>query len=114
MESSEEGGRHRGLGVLPGGVRRFPEPLKVPHMGWNQVQPCRPCPLLRDVPEGAYFYFVHSYFAAPTNKDHVYGVTEYEANFPSVIGRDNIYGIQFHPEKSQDYGLQILKNFAAL
>ncbi len=117
---SEEHGRHEGLGFIPGRVVRFPEPLtdaagnrlKVPHMGWNQVsQASLDTPLWRDIPDGSFFYFVHSYYGIPENKNHVAGWTDYGIPFASAVHRDNLFAVQFHPEKSQKVGLTLLKNF---
>jgi glutamine amidotransferase len=101
-----------GLGLLPGRVRRFSEGLIVPHIGWNQVQPVRETPLFVDIPPGAYFYFVHSYYAEPADAALVAGQTDYGAPFCSVIEADNLWGVQFHPEKSGLNGLRLLRNFA--
>lgn len=124
FSESEEFGRHRGLDLLPGRVRRFaddlPDPaipgarLKVPHMGWNSVRIERSAPLLAGLPEEPYFYFVHSYYVEPADPKVTAGTTEYGIRFTSVIWRDNLFATQFHPEKSQAAGLQLLKNFAAL
>lgn len=112
FETSEEMGRHRGLGLLPGRVVRFTgDSLKVPHMGWNQIEHDGRHPLLRNVPDGAHAYFVHSYYCRPADPQATLAETEYGARFPALAGRDNVVGIQFHPEKSQVVGLQILKNF---
>ena len=121
FEESEEHGRHEGLGLMPGRVVRFPETtadgrrLKVPHMGWNTITHHRPSPLLEGIPDGAYFYFVHSYHAVAENPDDVLAVTTYgDVTFPAIVGRDRVFGVQFHPEKSQQHGLRILKNFLDL
>jgi glutamine amidotransferase len=113
FDESEEMGRHRGLGILPGRVVRFPEGagLTVPHMGWNQIQPERDHPLLRRISPGDFAYFAHSYYAMPTNSIHIIACTDYDQPFPSIVGHDNVCAIQFHPEKSQQVGLQILRNF---
>ena len=111
---SEEMGRHRGLDVLPGRVRRFPEGERVPQIGWNQIHTQRETPLLAGVPDGSFFYFVHSYYVEPENPDDVITTTDYGIDYTSIAGRGNAFGIQFHPEKSQDLGLRILKNFAGL
>lgn len=111
---SEEFGLHRGLNIFPGRVRRFPPGLKVPHMGWNSIRRERKIPLLQGIPEGSYFYFVHSYFLDSPDPAVVAGTTEYGISFPSVICRDNVYATQFHPEKSQRLGLRILSNFGGL
>ncbi len=111
FEESEEMGRHAGLGLLPGKVVRFPQGLTVPHMGWNQIQPQQDHPLLHHIEPGDFAYFAHSYFAVPARPDHVIACTDYGQPFASVVGRDNICAIQFHPEKSQQVGRRILKNF---
>ncbi|KAF4516460.1 hypothetical protein B566_EDAN003206 [Ephemera danica] len=108
-----------GLGVFAGDVRRFPgdkmigrsgQRLKVPHMGWNEVRP-RPHPLWADIPESARFYFVHSYCVQPDDATLVTGTADYGLPFTCAVGRDNIFAVQFHPEKSARDGLQLLKNF---
>ena len=112
---SEEMGQHAGLGLLPGRVLRFPESdLKVPHMGWNQLHRANPSPLLDGVPNGAYTYFIHSYYVSPTEADDVLARTDYGLDFASVVGRGNVFGVQFHPEKSQRVGQRILLNFAQM
>ncbi len=108
---SEEGGEHRCLDVIPGRVKRLPEGLKVPHMGWNQVRQRLPHAVFDGIPDGDYFYFVHSYYPAPDDPDVVIGETEYGVTFASVLARDNVVATQFHPEKSQELGLRILKGF---
>ncbi|GIX48741.1 MAG: imidazole glycerol phosphate synthase subunit HisH [Candidatus Tectimicrobiota bacterium] len=119
LSESEEFGPSPGLNLLAGHVRRFPEAtpagrLKVPHMGWNQLHLRRPCPLLAGVPEGAYVYFVHSYYAVPCQEEVVVATTDYGLDFASVLWHDNLYATQFHPEKSQGWGLRILENFVTL
>jgi glutamine amidotransferase len=111
FDESEEMGRHFGLGILPGQIKRFPENLTVPHMGWNQIEPARDHPLLRHIDPGDFAYFAHSYYAAPGNPADIIACTDYGQPYPSIVGRDNVCAIQFHPEKSQQVGLQILKNF---
>jgi len=111
---SEEFGLHRGLHIFPGRVKRFPPGLKVPHMGWNSLRLEKRTPLLEGIPEDSYFYFVHSYYLDPPDPSIVAATTEYGISFPSVICRGNVYATQFHPEKSQNLGLQILKNFGGL
>jgi glutamine amidotransferase len=113
FSESEELGHHRGLNLLKGRLKRFPSTLKVPHVGWNQAQPRKLSQLLRGIDSGSYFYFVHSYYLEP-DEDVTLTTTEYGIEFPSSIEKDNIFGIQFHPEKSQENGLTILKNFADL
>lgn len=109
---SEEMGQHRGLDILPGKVRRFPNGQRVPQIGWNEVRIQRETALLDGVPDGSYFYFVHSFFVASDRADDVIGTTEYGIDYASIAGCDRAFGVQFHPEKSQDAGLKILKNFA--
>ena len=112
FEESEEIGHHIGLGILPGKVVRFPDSeLTVPHMGWNQIEPAREHPLLVGIEPGDFAYFAHSFHAAPANSTDIIACTEYGQLYPSIVGRDNVCAIQFHPEKSQQVGLQILKNF---
>lgn len=106
-----------GLGVFGGKVVRFPTQngLKVPQIGWNQIQIIKKdCPLYRDIAEGSYVYFVHSFYPQPTQPDIVATRTEYGESFASSIWRDNVFATQFHPEKSQKVGLQLLKNFVDL
>lgn len=120
LEWSDENNGVPALGLFPGKVVRFPDPLpgsdherlKVPHMGWNRVRQTRPHPVWAGVPDNAWFYFVHSYHAQPANPDHVIGSTEYVHEFASAIARDNIVAFQFHPEKSQNLGMTLLANFA--
>ena len=137
FDVSEEMGLHRGLGILPGRVVRFAgvyageavaagaldeeaeaggeaRPLKVPHMGWNTLAPRYRSPLLDGLEAGAYCYFVHSYHAVPDNPDDVLATTTYGLDFPAIVARNNVYGVQFHPEKSQHNGLRILKNFSQM
>lgn len=111
FEESEEMGHHRGLGLLPGRVRRFSGSLKVPQIGWNQIHWRRPTFLRAGVPDGAYAYFVHSYYVEADDPELVLATTDYGIEYPSIVGKGLILGIQFHPEKSQDVGLQILSNF---
>jgi glutamine amidotransferase len=118
FERSEEGGGAEGLGVLHGQVRRFfssgDMALKVPHMGWNQVTGRGTCPLLRGIPEGSFFYFVHSYYADPADRSLIALESDYGGGFAAMVCRDNLYATQFHPEKSQAVGLQLLENFVRL
>lgn len=106
-----------GIGVFRGKVVRFPtvEGLKVPQIGWNQIQFARPdCPLLHGIKDGSYVYFVHSFFPKPEDASIVATRTDYGGNFASAVWKDNVYATQFHPEKSQEVGLQLLKNFVDL
>jgi glutamine amidotransferase len=116
FEVGYEDGEHRGLGVLPGRCVRFTvdrsQGLKVPHMGWNQLHFERRSPLSRDLPEGCCVYFVHGYHVEPTDPNLIATTTDYGGPFVSSVWRDNVMATQFHPEKSQQIGLQMLKNFA--
>jgi glutamine amidotransferase len=111
FEHGEEGDTP-GLGVLPGEVPRFRvQGLKVPHMGWNEVAQARPHPLWSQIPDGTRFYFVHSYYPAPRDASLTAGTALYGQPFTCAVARDNIFAVQFHPEKSQSAGLQLLSNF---
>jgi glutamine amidotransferase len=119
LARSEEGPTD-GLGLIPGEVVRFQvegqlQPdgsrYKVPQMGWNQVRHARPHPLWEAVPDNAYFYFVHSYYARPSDPRHSVGETDYGVRFTSALARDNIFATQFHPEKSAEHGLALYRNF---
>ena len=111
FSNSEEDNNEEGLGLLPGKVVRFRGSQKVPHMGWNRLY-LQDTPLLfAEVPDGSYFYFVHSYYVVPREKEDVWGVTNYDVLFPAAVGRDNIIGVQFHPEKSGSAGLKVLAGF---
>jgi glutamine amidotransferase len=115
FDESEEMGQHRGLGLLPGRVVRFPEgELKVPHIGWNQLHIDRQDPLVNGIEQGAYAYFVHSYYVAPEEPSDVLASTDYGIEFAAMVGRGAIWGAQFHPEKSQEVGLRLLDNFVRL
>jgi len=112
FEQSDELGQHAGLGLLPGRVARFPAAgPKVPHIGWNQLHRRRGDPLLAGVDDGAYAYFVHSYYVDAHDPADVLATTDHGIDFASVVRRGNVYGIQPHPEKSQAVGQQILRNF---
>lgn len=109
---SEEFGSHEGLNLIPGKVRKFRNPdFRVPHIGWNQLETIRQNPLLENIPEKSYFYFVHSYYVEPDNLEDVLSWTDYGIRFCSIAGRNKVWGAQFHPEKSQDIGKQLLRNF---
>jgi imidazole glycerol-phosphate synthase subunit HisH len=120
FEKSEEAPGVKGLSVLKGEVKRFRlKDLKVPHMGWNQIlrkthDAKRTTQLLKGVPNGSYVYFVHSYYVKPKDKKVILTTTDYGINFVSGICKDNVYALQFHPEKSQGLGLKILANFVGL
>ena len=119
FQHSEEGDAN-GLGILAGNVKRFPseemhdangDKLKVPHMGWNQVYQQQSHPMWKDIADGERFYYVHSYFVQPADPSVVAGVTNYPKPFTGAIAKNNIFAVQFHPEKSQHAGLQLLANF---
>jgi glutamine amidotransferase len=122
MTESEEFGYHKGMNILQGRVRRFPHGLadgqgnvlKVPHMGWNQVRFTRQAPIFNAIPADAYFYFAHSYYVEPLSDAVVATTTDYGVRFVSSIWHENMFGVQFHPEKSQAHGLRLLKNFGDL
>jgi glutamine amidotransferase len=124
FEESQEAKKEKGLEILKGKVVRFKDKIgiKVPHIGWNQLTKSQipnpksqnECPLLRDVPDDMYVYFCHSYYPKPEDKKAVAATTSYGLDFTSVVWQDNIYGVQFHPEKSQAVGLKILKNFVEM
>jgi glutamine amidotransferase len=113
FQVGEELGSHAGLGLLPGRVARFAESpgLKVPHTGWNQLEVRNEAALFKDVPAGAYVYFNHSYYCQPEESSDLLATTDYGTSYACAVQRGNIFGVQFHPEKSQAMGLRILKNF---
>jgi len=113
FESSEENGVHQGLGFLPGVVKKFPDfkNLKVPHTGWNQLWIKQDNLLLREIKSGDHVYFNHSFFCFPQDESNIAATTDYGIDFCSVIFKKNLYGVQFHPEKSQNIGKQLLSNF---
>lgn len=110
---SYELGEFAGLDYVKGEVKLFPSTVKIPHMGWNQVEIVHPSPFLKDVEEKSFVYFVHSYYVDPS-EDVTVTRTEYGIRFTSIVEQGNIFGIQFHPEKSQTTGLQLLKNFTEI
>jgi imidazole glycerol-phosphate synthase subunit HisH len=112
---SEEFGRHEGLNLIPGHVKKFEDTaLRVPHVGWNQIESLRPDPLLENLPDGSYFYFVHSFFVEPDRPEDALAWTNYGGPFCSIARHENVWGAQFHPEKSQDAGKRLLRNFLEL
>jgi len=111
FEISDEFGTTEGLGLLRGRVRRFENDLVVPQVGWNRIQQKQQHGLFEGVADGSFCYFVHSFYCEPRDADLSVGETEYGVKYASVVARDNICGVQFHPEKSQHVGLQMLKNF---
>jgi glutamine amidotransferase len=114
MSNSEEGGLYRGLNLVEGTVVRFRGNLKVPQVGWNQIKIQKPHPLLEGISDESNFYFVHSYYVNPVEKEVQIALTDYGTTFPSIIAKGNVYGIQFHPEKSSYPGLRILKNYGVM
>lgn len=115
FDESEEFGIHEGLKLVPGKVRGFQRNmgLKIPHMGWNRVFFSKESPFFRGIEDGSFFYFVHSYYVDPTDRADIAAETEYGIRFTCAIQRDNIFATQFHPEKSQEIGLKLLKNFTS-
>ena len=113
FEVSDEFGTADGLGLLRGRVRRFETELVVPQVGWNRIQQKQRHKLFEGVDDGSFYYFVHSFYCEPSNTDSIVGETEYGVKYASVVAQENICGVQFHPEKSQHVGLQMLKNFCA-
>lgn len=113
FEYGYEFGKHRGLSVLKGEVVRFEkrEGYKIPHMGWNQIWKKKESDIYKDIKDGEFFYFVHSFYVKPTDLDIIATTTDYTIDFCSSIQKDNIWAVQFHPEKSQKAGLKILRNF---
>lgn len=112
FESSVEEVNAEGLGIIKGKVYKLPSGVKIPHIGWNELKIVKEHPFLEKIPQNSYFYFDHSYYCQPLDSSEIIGVTNYGIDFPSVVGRKNLLGVQFHPEKSSDAGLKILKNFA--
>lgn len=122
FEKSQEGLDTAGLGILKGNVLRFKESVKIPHIGWNNIKYDSPGEagdfknqaLLKDIPDNSYFYFCHSYYVSPEDESLILSRTYYGIEFASLIRKDNLFACQFHPEKSQDAGLRLLKNFVEL
>ena len=113
FEGSEEFGYHKGLGFVRGTISLMHLKEKVPHMGWNEVKAKKGCPIFSGI-ENEYFYFIHSFWKEYDSEDDVVGVTDYEKPFVSAVGREHLFGTQFHPEKSGDVGIELLKNFVRL
>lgn len=114
FDQSEEHGLHEGLGLIPGQVVRFSDELTVPHMGWNQVRQAAPSPLFAGLKDNDYFYFAHSYYCRPADPAVAVGLTDYGLAYASTVQRANVFGCQYHPEKSGPSGLQMLRNFVQL
>ncbi len=110
FSDSEEHGSHHGLDFIPGHVRRFPETVRIPHMGWNRVEFLNPSPLFEGIPNRTFFYFANSYYST-TDRQFALATTTYGLSFVSAAQKGSVLGVQFHPEKSQDAGLQLLENF---
>ena len=118
---SDEFGIHKGFDLIKGRVIKFPEglssngtKLKIPHMGWNEIRMMKRAPMLENLPEKSFLYFVHSYYVVPEDKEVIATTTDYGVEFVSSIWKDNIFACQFHPEKSQQVGLKILENFGGM
>jgi len=114
LETSNEKGDHKGFGVIPGQVTRFPDGHKIPQIGWNQVEQNGRSPLFAGIPDRSYFYLVHSYYAAPLDAEDVIALTDYGIRYATAVAKGNVFGVQFHPEKSQKWGLKLLENFLAI
>jgi glutamine amidotransferase len=114
FSESEEFGLHRGLDLIPGRVRRIPEPVIVPHMGWNSLKLTKQDPLLAGIAPGSFVYFVHSYYAEPATPDLTLATTDHGIDFAAIVHKDNLWATQFHPEKSQKVGERLLDNFGRL
>jgi len=113
FEESEEG-KEKGWGLIPGKVIRLPANVRVPHMGWNNLHLHRHSELLDGITDADYFYFVHSYYCVPRDEDATLASVEYGVELAAVVNKDNVYGVQFHPEKSSKKGLQVLSNFVRI
>ena len=116
FDESAEAQKEKGLGIFKGKVEKFKHShdLKVPHMGWNQLKIIGACPLLRDVPENSFVYFCHSYYPDPLDKGVIAALTNYGQDFAAIVWKEKIFGMQFHPEKSQNIGLKMMENFVNL
>ncbi len=116
FDVSYEDGEWQGLGIVPGKVVRFADQpdLKIPHMGWNSIHFAQQCPLFNNIPDGSHVYFVHSYYVVPNDPSVIAARTEHGTQFTAAIRRGNLFATQFHPEKSQTVGLQLLQNFVDL
>ena len=114
FSTSQEFGHHKGLDIIPGNVVRFTTDLKVPHMGWNQVEFKRHHPVVDGIPQYSYFYFIHTYYPVVHDSSWIIGQTQYAVEFASIVGKGNCIATQFHPEKSHKYGLKMIENFVRL
>lgn len=111
---SYENGEHKGLDIFPGEVKKLPGGVKIPHMGWNQIEIENGSSLLEGVEDKTYYYFVHSYYVEPEDKQIITTSTSYGCRFTSMVSKNNVYGVQFHPEKSSSKGMIILQNFGEM
>ncbi len=114
LSATEEGGLYNCLDIIPGTVRKLPPGLKVPHMGWNQIEQKMKHPIFEGIPDQTNFYFVHSYYPDPGDGSVVAGITEYGKQFCSILVKDNLVATQFHPEKSAEHGLKMYANFLSM
>ncbi|MEW6171056.1 MAG: imidazole glycerol phosphate synthase subunit HisH [Candidatus Omnitrophota bacterium] len=114
FEESDEAKGMNGLGIFKGKIKLFPVKVKIPHMGWNQIQIKKKCPIFKNIPDDAFMYFCHSYYVPKSDKSIIASETNYGLNFVSAVNKDNIFAVQFHPEKSQKMGLKLLENFIKL
>jgi len=114
FSESEEFGLTKGLDIIEGKVRKIPAGVKITHIGWNEIKMVHESPIMKGIDSGSHFYFVHSYYVEPENKKVITCQTDYGFEYTSVITKDNVFGIQFHPEKSSTLGLKILKNFGEM
>ena len=111
---SEEFGLHKGFDILKGRVKKFPNLIKIPHMGWNKIYIISNSPIFKEIPDESYFYFNHSFYVDVEDKNIISSLTDYGVKFASSISYENIFAVQFHPEKSQKLGLKLLNNFAKI
>jgi len=114
FSTSQEFGHHKGLDIIPGAVVRFTTDLKVPHMGWNQVEFKQYHPVVDGIPQHSYFYFIHTYYPVVNDSSWIIGQTQYAVEFASIVGKGNCIATQFHPEKSHKYGLKMIENFVRM
>ncbi|NGX97965.1 MAG: imidazole glycerol phosphate synthase subunit HisH [Candidatus Afipia apatlaquensis] len=114
FERGEEVRECSGLGLIPGSIKKIQGNVKIPHMGWNSLEKSKDCSILQNIPDESYVYFVHSYYAAGVRNENLNAASFYGVKIPAVVSCENVYGVQFHPEKSGDTGIAILKNFARL
>jgi len=112
FEKSQESAKRKGLSVIKGEVRKLPPTNKVPHMGWNTILFTENNSLQGSIPDGRFFYFAHSYYVVPESKETIVGISNYNVVIPAIINQDNIWGVQFHPEKSSQWGIQFLETWA--